>query len=116
MRLIMIKLALEMIRIIFFIVAFFLFHWGIYSYVQSDAGLLSDEALIAIISNDVLGHPAYGKSCPRSSYIRAVESQLGGDKGTGYFVFKPVEGQRKHCPPIAIITDRNTGEAWIADR
>jgi len=116
MSLIIIKLLLEMVRIFWVIGVLSLIIWGWYCYLESDASLLSDKALIAMISDDILGNPAYGKSCPRSSYVSDVESQQGGDVTSGYFVFNPVKGQEKHCPPIAIITNRKTAEARIADR
>jgi len=111
-----IKLALKMGMLVLVVVALSQLLLGIYLYVQANIDLLDDEALIAIISRDVLGDSSYGKSCPRTSYMGTVESRPTGDKGSGYFVFKPVEGQEKNCPPIAIITNRRTGEAWIEER
>ncbi|MBV2183408.1 MAG: hypothetical protein KUL88_02545 [Rhizobium sp.] len=85
-----------------------------YFYLQSDIGLLGDDTCLKIISDDVLGNPLYGKSCPRSSYAKEVESLHGGDKESGFFEFHPTLGKEAQCPPIAIIVDRKTGEAWIA--
>jgi len=112
----LIKLAFKTVILFFLVILLSQILVGIYLYFDSKNSLLDDEALIAIISHDVLGDPAYGKSCPRYFYIGTVESRPTGDKGSGYFVFKPVEGQEKNCPQIAIITNRRTGEAWIEDR
>jgi len=109
------QIVLNTRRILVIIFVLFGFIWAGYSYLESDTGLLSDETLIAIIANDVLGEPVYGKSCSRSAYKNEVEIRSGGDKASGYFVFNPVVGQESNCPPIAIIANRRTAETWIAD-
>ena len=109
------QIALDIRRILLVIFIIFGFIWAGYSYLESDRGLLSDETLIVIISDDVLGEPVYGKSCSRSAYENEVEIRPGGDKASGYFVFHPVVGQASNCPSIAIIANRRTAEAWIAD-
>lgn len=86
-----------------------------YLFVRSDVALLGDEVCLKIASTDVLGNRLYGESCPRSAYAKDVESMHGGDKGgAAFFKFHPVPGKESQCPPIAIIVDRKTGEAWIA--
>jgi hypothetical protein len=110
-----IKIAIDIRRFIVIAIVIFGFFWAGYSYLGSDRALLSDDTLIAIISDDVLGDAVYGKSCPRSAYKDNVESRSGGDKASGYFVFNPIVGQEVNCPSIAIITNRRTAEAWIAD-
>jgi hypothetical protein len=113
---IIIGLAVEMKRILKIIFVFVIFICVGYFYLESDIGLFSDVTLIRDISSDVLGNPNYGKSCPRSSYIKTVESHLGNsDKESAYFVFRPIQGKEKECPPIAIIASRRTGETWITD-
>ena len=87
-----------------------------YWYVRSDIGLLGDETLLKIVSTDVLGKPSYGKSCPRSSYAKDVDIPAGSNKGeTALFKFHPVSGKEAECPPLSVIVDRKTGEAWIAN-
>ena len=114
MNLSFIKSTIDIGRLILIAIVMLGFIWAGHSYLESDMGLLSDDTLIAIISDDVLGDPAYGKSCPRSAYKDNVESRSGGDKASGYFVFNPIAGQEVNCPSIAIITNRRTAEAWIA--
>jgi hypothetical protein len=115
MNTLLIKMFLYIWRWVLITIAVLAFMWAGYSYLESDRGLLSDETLISIISDDVLGDPVYGKSCLRSAYKDNVESRLGGDRSSGYFIFNPVVGQEINCPSIAIITNRRTAEAWIAD-
>lgn len=88
---------------------------GAYHFVyQTDFALLSDETLLSIAAKDVLGNPLYGKSCPRSSYARNVGSLSDPKKtGTAFFKFTPVAGNEAQCPPVAVIMDRKTAEAWI---
>lgn len=88
---------------------------GSYYFVyQTDYALLGDETLLKIASTDVLGNPLYGKSCPRSSYASNVVSLPSPDKaGAAFFKFNPVAGKEAQCPPIAVIMDRKTAEAWI---
>lgn len=88
--------------------------WAVNLYHESDAGLLGDNTCIRIISEDVLGNPLYGMSCSRSLYAENVEVLPGGDKESGVFKFHPIPGKEVQCPPISIIVDRKTGEAWIA--
>jgi hypothetical protein len=109
------KIVIDIRRLILIAIVIFGFVWAGHSYLDSDIGLLSDDTLIKIISDDVLGDLVYGKSCPRSAYKVNVESRLGGDRSSGYFIFNPVVGQEINCPAIAIITNRRTAEAWIAD-
>lgn len=86
-----------------------------YLFIQSDAALLADESCLRIASTDVLGNSLYGQSCPRSSYANEVEIVHGSDKAGGAIIkFRPAAGKEAQCPPIAIIVDRKTGEAWIA--
>jgi hypothetical protein len=89
---------------------------GAYYFVyQTDYALLGDEFCLRVASNDVLGNPLYGQSCPRSSYAGNVESLHTADKaGAAFFRFTPITGKEAQCPPIAIIVDRKTGEAWLA--
>lgn len=94
--------------------AIFGFMWCGYSYLNSDIGLLSDETLISIISDDVLGNSEYGTSCSRISYEQKVASESGGGAGSAYLTFSPIKGKEDRCPPISIIASRRTGEAWIA--
>lgn len=108
------KLTLEMRRIILVMGAIFGLTWCGYYYLNSDIGLLSDETLINIISDDVLGNYQYGTSCSRTSYQEKVASESGGGKGSAYLTFNPIKGEEARCPPISIIASRRTGEAWIA--
>ena len=108
------KVAFEMKRIILGMVALFGLMWYGYYYLNSDIGLLSDETLINIISDDVLGNPRYGASCSRNSYEKIVISDAGGGKGSAYLTFNPIRGEENRCPPISIIASRRTGEAWVA--
>lgn len=86
-----------------------------YLFVQSDVALLGDEVCLKIASTDVLGNSLYGQSCPRSSYASDVENLRSPDKaGAAFIKFRPLVGKETQCPPIAIIVDRKTGEAWIA--
>lgn len=89
---------------------------GAYYFVyQTDYALLGDEFCLNVASNDVLGNPLYGPSCPRSSYASNVESLRSPDKaGAAFFKFHPLAGKEAKCPPIAVIVDRKTGEAWLA--
>lgn len=88
---------------------------GVYLFVyQTDFALLSDETLLNIAAKDVLGNPLYGKSCPRNSYASNVGSLFDPTKnGTAFFKFTPVAGNEAKCPPVAVIMDRKTAEAWI---
>ncbi len=89
---------------------------GGYLYLRSDLDLLGDETLLKIVSTDVLGNKLYEKTCPRSSYAKDVEIPAGPNKGTSaYFKFHPASGMEVKCPPISLIVDRRTGEAWIGD-
>ena len=115
MNTLLIKMSLYIGRWVLIAIAILAFMWAGYSYLESDRALLSDETLISIISDDVLGDPVYGKSCLRSAYKDNVASRLGGDRSSGYFIFNPVVGQEINCPSIAIITNRRTAEAWVAD-
>lgn len=110
-----IKTFIDFIRLTGICIVIIGFFWAGYSYLESDRALLSDDTLIEIISDDILGDPVYGKSCPRSAYKDNVERRSGGDKASGYFVFNPIVGQEVNCPSIAIITNRRTAESWIAD-
>jgi hypothetical protein len=86
-----------------------------YLFVRSDAALLGDEVCLKIAATDVLGNPFYGESCPQSSYANEVESLDGSVKGGAtFFKFRPVGGKEAQCPPISVIVDRKTGEAWFA--
>ena len=89
---------------------------GSYYFVyQTDYALLGDVTLLKIASTDVLGNPLYGKSCPRSSYASDVMSLSSPDKaGAAFFKFHPIAGKEVQCPPIAVIVDRKTAEASIA--
>jgi hypothetical protein len=88
---------------------------GGYLFVRSDAALLGDDVCMRIASTDVLGNPLHGQSCPRSSYLRDAESLRSPDKaGAAFIRFHPVAGKEAQCPPIAVIVDRKTGEAWLA--
>jgi hypothetical protein len=109
-----IKMVIDIRRLILIAIVIFGFVWAGHSYLDSDIGLLSDDTLIKIISDDVLGDPVYGKSCPRSAYKDNVESRSGGGKASSYFIFNPIVGQEVNCPSIAIIASRRTAEAWIA--
>lgn len=115
MNKLLIKISLYIGHWVLIVIAVLVFMWAGYSYLESDMAVLSDETLISIISDDVLGDPVYGKSCRRSAYKDNVESRLGGDRSSGYFIFHPVDGQEINCPSIAIITNRRTAEAWVAD-
>ena len=94
--------------------AIFCLIWCGYAYLNSDIGLLSDETLIGIISDDILGNSEYGTSCSRTSYEPKVASESGGGAGSAYLTFIPIKGEEDRCPPISIIASRRTGEAWIA--
>jgi hypothetical protein len=86
-----------------------------YLFVRSDAALLGDDVCLKIASTDVLGNSLYGQSCPRASYASDVESLHSPDKaGAAFFKFHPLAGKEVQCPPIAVIVDRKTGEAWLA--
>jgi len=86
-----------------------------YLYVQSDNGLLGDKYLLQMLSTDILGNSLYGQSCPRASYASDVESLHDPDKvGAAVFKFRPIAGREAKCPPITVIVDRKTGEAWIS--
>lgn len=108
------KLTLEIKWTILVMGAIFGLMWCGYSYLNSDIGLLSDETLIKIISDDVLGNSQYGTSCSRTSYEEQVASESGGGTGSAYLTFNPIKGEETQCPPISIIASRRTGEAWIA--
>lgn len=85
-----------------------------YLFLRSNMALLSDETCLKIASEDILGNPLYGKSCLRSSYVGSVENKHGSDKrGAAIFKFSPIQGKELQCPPVSIIVDRKTGEAWL---
>lgn len=87
-----------------------------YWYIRSNIDLFGDDYLLRIVATDVLGNPLYGKSCPRSSYAKDVEIPAGPNQGeTALFKFHPILGREVECPPLSVIADRRTGEAWIAD-
>lgn len=89
---------------------------GGYLFLQSDLGPLSDETLLRIVSSDVLGTRLYEKTCPRSSYAKDVEIRHAADKrAAAYFKFRPVPGKEAQCPPIGVLVDRRTGEAWLTE-
>ena len=89
---------------------------GGYLYLRSDLDLLGDETLLKIASTDVFDNKLYGKTCPRSSYAKDVEIPAGPNKGeSAFFKFQPVPGMEEKCPPVSILMDRRTGEAWIGD-
>jgi hypothetical protein len=108
------KLVLEMRRLILMMGAIFGLVWCGYYYLNSDIGLLSDETLINIISDDVLENDQYGTSCSRTSYEEKVFSESGGGKGSAHLTFNPIKGEEARCPPISVVASRRTGEAWIA--
>ena len=88
--------------------------WICYRDVRSDTGLLGDETLLKIVSNDVLGSRLYKETCPRSSYTKDIEIPAGPDKGeVAVFKFHPAPGMEVKCPPVSLIVDRRTAEAWI---
>ena len=81
---------------------------------ESDIGLFGDKLCLKIATDDVLGNPLYGKSCPRSSYANEVEYLHGSDKvGAALFKFRPLVGKETQCPPIVVLVDRRTGEGLI---
>lgn len=89
---------------------------GSFCYFESNIGLLGDDYLLIMVSTDVLGNPLYGKSCTRSLYIKDVEINAGkSEEESGVFKFYPISGIEKECPPISVITDRRTGEAWLRE-
>jgi len=88
--------------------------WAVNLYEKSDSGFLGDNSCIRIISEHVLGNPRYGPSCSRALYAQSVEVGRGGDKTSGFFTFYPLLGKEAQCPPISIIINRKTAEAWIA--
>lgn len=86
-----------------------------YLFVRSDAALLGDDVSLKIASTDVLGNSLHGQSCSRASYASDVESLHSADKaGAAVFKFHPIAGREAPCPPITVIVDRKTGEAWIS--
>jgi len=108
------KVAFEIKRIILGLGVILGLMWCGYYYLNSDIGLLSDETLIKIISDDVLGNPRYGASCSRTSYEKIVVGDSEGGKGSAYLTFNPIRGEENRCPPISVIASKRTGEAWIA--
>ena len=101
------KYAIGVGVLLFVIVGGALYHW-------SDVGLLSDETCLKIVSSDVLGNLLYGPSCPRSLYAERVESPHGSNKGeAAIFKFRALPDNEDQCPPISVIVDRRSGEAWI---
>jgi hypothetical protein len=87
---------------------------GSYMYLRSNIGLLSDETLLEMVSSDVLGKRLYEQTCPRASYSNYVESASGAEY-TALFKFLPAPGMEKKCPPVSVLVDRRTGEAWLGD-
>lgn len=86
-----------------------------YLFVRSDAALLGDDVTLKIASTDVLGNSLHGQSCSRDSYAGDVERLHSADKaGAAVFKFHPIAGREAPCPPITVIVDRKTGEAWIS--
>jgi hypothetical protein len=86
-----------------------------YLFIRSDAALLGDDVSLKIASTDVLGNSLHGQSCPRASYASDVESlHSAGKAGAAVFKFHPIAGKEVPCPPITVIVDRKTGEAWIS--
>ena len=86
-----------------------------YQFVRSDTALLGDNVCLKIASTDVLGNALHGQSCLRSSYAGDVEKLGSSDKaGAALFRFHPVAGRETECPPVSVIVDKRTGEAWIA--
>ena len=82
---------------------------------ETDDGLLGDEYCLSVASNEVLGNPLYGQSCPRAYYVSEVENLRNPNKaGAAFFKFYPLAGKEAQCPSISVIVDRRTGEAWLA--
>lgn len=111
---VIIKLTLEMMRIILVMGAIFGLMWSGYYYLNSDIGLLSDKTLINITSDNVLENYQYAASCSRTSYEEKIAGGSEGNKDSAYLRFNPIKGEEARCPPISIIVSRRTGEAWIA--
>ena len=77
--------------------------------------LHSKATSLKYVEDDVLGDKVY-ETCPRSSYIEAVETVQGEDGGSSPvfdFKFRPRIGNEKKCPAVTVSISRSTGEAWI---
>lgn len=77
--------------------------------------LYSKATSLKYVEDDVLGDKVY-ETCPRSSYIEAVETVQGEDGGSSPvfdFKFRPRIGNEKKCPAVTVSISRSTGEAWI---
>lgn len=87
-----------------------------YSSLQSDSGLLSDQTLLKLAEDDVLGDHLYPETCPRFLYKKEIEYPYGKEpKGAAFFRFHPRMGYEGKCPSIEVSLSRYTGDVVSVD-